>query len=405
MSIGGLIGSDSWTNAGEIVNPYLNVMYYKTPKKMPLTQMLMKVTDRKQAVNNVCKMFELDIRPTYVLAKGAFASTVSTIQVTDGSGDSTVTRMFHEGLILRFSNAALTTTELARVATDPTVDGTLVLTRGYAGTTAINITNGMELDIVGQTQPEGGTLLKAGSSSPASLVQYLEEIKKSVTFTSQAAVVELQHTADPYNMKKVQALSDMQADMEMAALFHELYETTGANGQTERMCNGFTNFCTNQIPTTAGSIKFADLVTGTAEGNGLALAYRYGDEKVLFAGSTALSAIWNFVQSNTQFRVDSDTNEYGFHLTRIRHQLGSFVLLPEHPLMSRSPALRKMCIGIDFNYVGYRYLKDHDVQFLDDQQPSGSRQRSGQWIHVGAPMWRNAESGFVIPNLSAITLT
>jgi hypothetical protein len=135
---------------------------------------------------------------------------------------------------------------------------------------------------------------------------------------------------------------------------------------------------------------------------GLELPYRYGSELVVFGGSGAMVALWKYVKTNTQFRVvDAGSLEYGFRVTRLVHQLGSLLIMPPHPMLTRDPARRFDLFGVNFDYVGAKHL--FDQSFLDNQQTPGCLVHSGQWRSTWAPEWRNPDSRFFIKDLQSIT--
>lgn len=287
------------------------------------------------------------------------------------------------GMILAVENTAgIFTGEFLKVTADSTVDTTLTVSRGYAGTTAAAIADDSYFTVVGTAFAEGTRSPTSTTKNPIKLFNY-DQIFKTTYEVTETAKATFARTGDPVANDKRRKLFDIMRDMEMAMLWGVADETVGSNGKPERTTGGITSFITTNRTTfsSGGTLltedtlldSLAPMFNWTADG-------RSTNERIAFIGNDGLNAINKLARNSASTRINFDkeiTNVYGMKLRKWSLPQGD-IYFKTHPLMNIHPYLTNAMITINPPYVTERPLRP--LKFKDNVQENDADSEKGQWI-------------------------
>jgi hypothetical protein len=118
---------------------------------------------------------------------------------------------------------------------------TFTVTRGVAGTTAATIADDLYLTVIGSAYAEGTGAPEAVSKNPIKFSNYTQIFKDSYEITGTADETDARTGSAWSNDKKRKSFKHAM-DIEMAFLFGQRAETTGANGKPLRYMGGIRTF-------------------------------------------------------------------------------------------------------------------------------------------------------------------
>lgn len=279
------------------------------------------------------------------------------------------------------------TSEMVRVAADPTNATQLVVERGFAGTTAAAITynaNAVNPNwlVVGSAFEEGSMPPAGVQLDPSKVYNLTQIFRQTLEFTRTATKTRLR-TGDQVKQAKEDALEMLSMDMERAFLFSNRWEGT-KNGKPIRTMRGIIPTITQGAPQniiTAGNTTDMQTLEGWLE-----QVFRVGStEKVCFCGNTFALVIQQIIRKNSMFQVMSGIKEYGMNVMRITTPFGDLVL-KTHPLFNNNPGgytgggtsasqfytgMTSWGLVLDLKEMKYVYLEGSDVQYQKELQANG----------------------------------
>lgn len=275
--------------------------------------------------------------------------------------------------------------EILYVSADPLTDTSLVVTRGFAGTTAATIPVGAFLTKIGNAFAEGTLSPKATTRNPVKLKNYTQIFKQTYEITGTAAVTK-SRTGPVEQKDKKRKLFDLHRDMEMASIYGRPSETVGENGKPMRTTGGLLSFLTTHRATFAasdGGGKIAwnednliDFFSQVFNFNGQGA----GNQRLAFVGNSGLTAINKLARNSASTRINFDkqvTSVYGMSFTRWVLPQGE-IFFKTHPLFNIHPELSKAMMVINPKGIKERALRA--TNFKDDVQPRDADYRKGQWL-------------------------
>lgn len=303
------------------------------------------------------------ILPTQRLTLSANLAATGDIAVT---GDALTLKGGH---ILRIEQ----TGEIVRVTTDPVLDTSIPVQRGYSGTTPATVTIASEittLHVIGTAFEEGSAAPTGINYDPTRRYNYTQIFRNTLEMTRTASKTRLR-TGDGVKEAKRECLELHSIEMEKAFFFGRAAETT-LNGKPVRTTGGVISFVAagNVVNNTGGSFDMEDL-----EG-WLKRIFDYGSsEKVAFLGNTALLAINQCIRRNTSFQIMSGIKEFGMNVSRLICPFGELVL-KTHPLFNQlaTPALNtadSSMTVLDMANIKYVNLTGGDTKYEKDLQENG----------------------------------
>jgi len=332
------------------------VMLYGANGKAPLTA-LTSLMKSKKVDDPEFNWWEKQ-RPTQRIALNAdFASTDTTLTMASGASQ------LKKGHVLRVEQHE----ELMLVTADPTGDTSIIVQRGFAGSTAAAIDyNGAGknpyIHVVGNFQPEGSMPPSGVAYDPNKKYNYTQIFRNTLEMTRTASKTRLR-TGDAVKEAKRECTELHSIEMEKNFLFGKRYETTLDN-KPARMTGGIISFIdSNNITDLLG----ADTDMETLEAH-LKAMFTYGSsEKIGFCGNTSLLAIQQIIRKNSQMTITSGIKEYGMNVSRLTCPFGELVL-KTHPLFNELPGgttaatayygMDSWLLVLDQANIGYRYIDD-----------------------------------------------
>lgn len=259
-------------------------------------------------------------------------------------------------------------------------DTQFTVKRGASGTTAAVIANDASLLKIGSAYAEGTASPKAASRNPIKYFNYTQIFKTAYELTGTAEQTRTR-TGDPLQNDKRRKAFDHSRDIELALLFGQRSETTGANGKPVRTMNG--------LRKQVGNVTvFSSAVTISTLLNAVSPVFDFdsaaGNSRVAFAGNTALNEINKVIQTdaNSQIQWGGKIKQFGMDLRELVFPQGS-LFIRTHPLLSRHALYQKSMFLIDFSTIRWRPMKARDTKFMDNIQAKDEDVRKGQWMTEG----------------------
>ena len=298
----------------------------------------------------------------------ATAGTTTTITVTSGGLG------FKAGDLLKSEESS----EIMRVYSDPTSDTSLVVQRGFSGSTteAINYDGSgvnPNLICIGSAFEEGSLAPTGVSHDPTKVYNYTQIFRSTLEATRTAAKTRLR-TGDSIKEAKREAMEDMMNDVERALWFGKRSEST-LNGKPIRTMDGvISKITTNVVTNTDGSFSMAEL-EGWME-----TAFQYGSsEKMGFCGNRVLTAMQQVLRKNAAWQFQSGVKEFGMNVTRLTCPFGEIVL-KSHPLFNQMTGgtnttayygYNSSLVILDMENLKYVTFQDDDIKYQKDLQANG----------------------------------
>lgn len=262
-------------------------------------------------------------------------------------------------------------------------DTSIIVQRGFAGSTPATIADDGFLLRVGSAHADGSDAPRAASRKPTKYGNLTQIFKTTYDVTGRALVTKTR-TGDVLANEKKRRTTDHSIAIEMAFMFGRKSETVDDNGQVLSTTDGLRR----QIPSVTTTI-FTGAVSFTgATNNFLDAAYKVFDwetgagmQRICFCGNGALIEINKLVAKETNSRVElgNVVKLYGMELRELRLPQGTFYLRT-HPLMNRHPTYTKSMFITDFSAIKYRPMKERDTKAYDDIQNKGEDAKRGYWM-------------------------
>jgi len=298
----------------------------------------------------------------------ATAGTTTTLTLTSGGLG------FKAGDLLKSEESS----EIMRVYSDPTSDTSLVVQRGFSGSTteAINYDGSgvnPNLICIGSAFEEGSLAPTGVSHDPSKIYNYTQIFRSTLEATRTAAKTRLR-TGDSIKEAKREAMEDMMNDVERALWFGKRSEST-LNGKPIRTMDGvISKITTNVVTNTDGSFSMAEL-EGWME-----TAFQYGSsEKMGFCGNRVLTAMQQVLRKNAAWQFQSGVKEFGMNVTRLTCPFGEIVL-KSHPLFNQMTGgtnttayygYNSSLVILDMENLKYVTFQDDDIKYQKDLQANG----------------------------------
>lgn len=251
--------------------------------------------------------------------------------------------------------------------------------RGQAGTTPAAIGNNAFLLKIGSAFAEGTGSPGSASRNPIKYQNYAQIFKTTYEVTKTAAVTRTR-TGDPLKNDRMRKRWDHSRDIELALLYGQKSEKTGANGKPERTMGGLRSFISAATTTVFGAAvttaTFLDAVAPVFDFDSPA-----GDTRMMFIGNTALNELNKVIRADsaTTMEMGSTIKVFGMNFREFIIPQGRF-LLKTHPLLNRHGLYKSSAFIMDFSALRYRPMKGRDTDFQDNIQNKGEDVVRGQWL-------------------------
>lgn len=233
--------------------------------------------------------------------------------------------------------------------------------------------------IVGNVNPEGGSLPDAIAYDPTKWTNYTQIFRTSLSITRTARRTRLR-TGDAYKEAKRECLELHSIEMEKAFMWSVATEGTGSNGKPERTTLGLVPAIKAGAASNCNDYSLNSTYTGQTWLSGgetwlnimLEQMFRYGSkQRLAFCGSGTLLGINNLVLANGQFSISTATRSYGVQVTEWVTAFGRIDLIT-HPLFSYQATNRYSMAIFEPEKLKYRYIDDTTFYGESDKQNTGA---------------------------------
>lgn len=371
MAIQGLRDTTNFVTDQRPKNWREGVMLLKPNGMAPLT-----------ALTSMMKKRKVDDPEFYWWEKGMQTRRVALgADVADATAGTTTTLTlasgglgFKAGDLLKSEESS----EIMRVYSDPTSDTSIIVQRGFSGSTteAINYDGSgvnPNLICIGSAFEEGSLAPTGVSHDPSKIYNYTQIFRSTLEATRTAAKTRLR-TGDSIKEAKREAMEDMMNDVERALWFGKRSEST-LNGKPIRTMDGvISKISTNVVTNTDGSFSMSEL-EGWME-----TAFQYGSsEKMGFCGNRVLTAMQQVLRKNAAWQFQSGVKEFGMNVTRLTCPFGEIVL-KSHPLFNQMTGgtnttayygYNSSLVILDMENLKYVTFQDDDIKYQKDLQANG----------------------------------
>ncbi len=272
------------------------------------------------------------------------------------------------------TEAAALTHEIMMVVTVTSATA-FTVTRGVAGSTAIAIADDDFCLKIGSAYAEGTNSPSATSRNPIKYSNFCQIFKNAYELTG--TVMETRaRTGKVLDNDKKRKTFDHSRDIELALMFGQKFETTGANGKPLRFMGGLREFIPTATTTIFGaSVTLQQYLTATTS------LFDWdspaGDERVVFCGNGYLNTLNLLAESNGGIRFGDVIEVFGMRMREFVLPQGR-LFLRTHPLMNRHAQYKDSAFIIDFSSIKWRPLRDTKSQ--DNIQANDADTRKGQWM-------------------------
>ena len=327
---------------------------------------------------------------------------------TAGAADLTLTAgalSLRAGMILMVEH----TQELLRINTTPTVDTTVNVTRGFAGTTVTTVTLGTAVNpnllVVGSAFAENSTAPAPLSFEEEELFNYTQIFRNTYAMSNTAQATQLYYEKEPIKKSRQECYDLHLQSIERSIWFGERSQvaSSGSSGPI-RSTRGI-DF---SIP--AGNKLVADdtFTYGEFE-NMLAQIFRRGSEtKVLFTGNRGLLTLGQAARLASEYKIDvSNVTKYGIAFKEFITPFGT-LLCKTHPQFKMVPngasnttwnSLDSTAYVLDMDNIELAVLKGRDTMHQENMQTPGQDGKLNGYISELGVKVKDPETHFKISNL------
>lgn len=272
------------------------------------------------------------------------------------------------------AEAQVFTHEIMQVATVTSATA-FTVTRGVAGSTAIAISNNDYALKIGSAYAEGTTSPDATSRNPIKYSNFCQIFKNAYELTG--TILETRaRTGKALDNDKKRKTFDHSRDIEMALMFGQKFETTGANGKPLRFMGGLREFIPTDTTTIFGAnvtlTQYLDSTTPVFDWDTPA-----GDERIVFCGNGYLNTLNLLANSNGQVRFGDVISVFGMKMREFILPQGR-LFLRTHPLMNRHAQYKDSAFILDMGSL--RWVPLRDTKSQDNIQANDADTRKGQWM-------------------------
>lgn len=376
MSIQGLRDTSNFATNERPENWRQMLMHLYPNGKLPLTALTaaMKESSTDDPVFHWWEKALDDRRLT--LGQNLTAPAAGTVQtITLHASSNAITFVKNDILVVE------ETDEQMLVFSDPTSNTSITVVRGANGTTPTAVTfagAGVNPNLlcIGSAFEEGSLAPTGVSYDPTERYNYTQIFRRTLEITRTAAKTRLR-TVKAVKEARRECLEYIGVDMERA--FWRGVRSAGVrNNKPVRTSAGVYNqmASANIHPFTNGELDMDDIETQ------MEIVFREGSqEKMVFCGNKALTAIGTAVRKNSSYQWTTGEKEFGMKVTRLVCPHGELVF-KTHPLFTQTSGgttggsayygMNTWAFILDMAEVEYRYLTESDLQYQGDLNAVGA---------------------------------
>lgn len=371
-SIAGLRGTGDWATDERPKN-FREMILWRNPNgSAPLTALMAKMKTEKTD-DPEFSWYEEELNPIRVQIGGTGASASSTtLDLVSGGYDLVA----GDVLMVEKTETATYDNEIVLVSAVAS-DTSITIVRAQAGSSAAATGTNSYLTKIGNVYAEGTASPDSTTRNPTKKTNYCQIFKTSYEMTNTAKGTRTR-TGDPLKNDKKRKMFDHSTAMELAWMFGQSHETTGANGKPQRFTGGLREFITSNVKvytTTPTEDDFLDQTYSVFNYD----AGNAGNERIVFAGNGFLNSLNKLARtsSSTRINFDGTIKAYGMQLQQWILPQGT-LYVRTHPLMNVHGRFKNSAFFIDPSAIVYRPFRDTKMQ--DNIQAPDEDTQKGQWL-------------------------
>lgn len=340
------------------------------PNEGPLITLLSRMKKSRAVGSPKVEWLEDDYTARWgVIGAAAYTSVATTWTVVDS-------RPFVRGdvLLIPKVNTTVTAPE-AVVIYSVASNSSILVVRGFGGTTADTVATSQDFTVIGSAHPEGGGVATAKNTSVATVVSYCQDFKTSINITDVAAATKVYGAPNGDRMREhAKKLKEHKVAMNRALLFSSAYYTTGLTAYSTdpvRSTMGINSVIASNIYN-AGGILTRKAFEGFSR-----MSFRYGKrEKILLACPKLCSAINEW--GNKFLMVSPGEKKFGVKVQQVETAHGTWLLVNDWMLEDGSAGygFSNTAFSLDLDQIGYFYLsangKNLDTAIYEDVVKDGA---------------------------------
>ncbi len=247
--------------------------------------------------------------------------------------------------------------------------------RGVAGSSKVAIANDDFALKIGSAYSEGSNSPDATSRNPIKYSNFCQIFKSSYELTKTILKTRAR-TGKALDNDKKRKTFDHSRDIELALMFGQKFETTGANGKPLRFMGGLREFIPTNTTTIFGASvtlqQYLDATTPLFDWDSPA-----GDERIVFCGNNYLNTLNLLAESNGAIRFSDVIEVFGMRMREFVLPQGR-LFLRTHPLMNRHAQYKSSAFIVDMSSLKWRALRETKSQ--DNIQANDADTIKGQWL-------------------------
>lgn len=287
--------------------------------------------------------------------------------VTTGSNDTTTTTQTVDDASSYVPNVYVLVEETGEYLLITGVNGNvLTVSRGFAGTTPVNLTTGYHLQRIGTTFEEGSARPVAVANQGYPAYNFMQIFRNTWDVTGTARVTE-HYTGDLVAKNKADCMQMHAEDIERALWFGKATQSV-RSGKPYRTMDGILNIIKTNV-TVAGSTttydQLDDFFRPIFERN----VRGKPNERIAFCGNAALQVINRIARKNTTVFIEPGETKAGLKINKWMTPFGDITLMT-HPLMVEQPVWTKNLYVLHPGACRIRYLRRTRT---DNYDSDGSR--------------------------------
>lgn len=237
--------------------------------------------------------------------------------------------------------------------------------------------------VIGNINPEGGSMPSAIAYDPTKHYNYTQIFRTPLSITRTARKTKLR-TGDQYKEAKRECLELHSVEMEKSFLWGIKTENIGDNGKPERTTAGLVRSVIDNSGnvsdfTSDGDFTDTSWLAGGEEWLDVQLEkiFRYGSQdRLAFAGSGVVLAINKLIKEYGNYEFKSTTTDYGIKVKTWSTPFGD-LHIKIHPLFSYEVTNRNCMVVFDPDDINYRYIDDTQFYADPDKQNTGRNRIDG----------------------------
>lgn len=351
------------------------------PNEAPLITLLSRMKKSRGVKSPTVEWMEDDYTARWGLIGAAqYDSDDTTWTVTDSrivvAGDV---------LLIPKVNTTVSAPEQVLVYSVPSNSSILVV-RGFAGTTADTVATSQDFTIIGSAHAEGGAVATPKNTTIATVTSYVQDFKTACSITDIAAATAVYGAASGDRMREhAKKLKEHKIAMNRALLFSKpsySVSYTAYSTNPVRSTMGINSVISSNITNAGGILTRKQFEAYSRQ------SFRYGaKQKILLAPPLLCSAINEW--GNKFLSVSPGEKKFGVKIQQVETAHGTWLLVNDWMLESGSAGygFSNTAFSLDLDQIGYFYLaangENLDTKIYEDVVKDGSTKKVDEIRTVG----------------------